>query len=304
MYTRILAACVVAGGLTFANYATAQESQTDKPIRAATNSSQSQPKMQKRMMQIAQLSKRVDLTAEQKDQLRTQLSKDNQKTQQLWQQFADAHVQVIQLEAEMRAALEDAMEPEQKQQAQQNRQARASADTNGEQSVPKASSNRSTAKQSAANNSDKKSQANKVASITSDSKSKQASITPDSKSKQKGDKQKADEQSHAANKSDGRQQTEEYVWTMVIVPAQVELEPLGLSNAQQQQCDQICRSYHQPLVKGWQKIDRLHDQLVAVEAQKILDAEEVLTADQLAKLKNYRQVAKQNSGSGESKSNR
>ncbi len=293
MYTRILAACVVASGLTYANFVTAQESQADKTSHAAAANRQSQPDIQKRVdAQIAQLSKRVDLTSQQKDQLRTQLTEDSQKSQQLWQQFADAHVQVIQLEAEMRAALEDVMEPEQKQQVQNNRQTKATADNIGDRSAPKASDNQPTTRHSATTSSDKKSQGSNLASATADS-----------QSKQKGDKKKADEKPHAANKSDDQQQTEEYVWTMVIVPAQVELEPLGLSHEQQQQCDQVCRDYHRQLVKGWQKIDRLHDKLVAIEAQKLIDAGNVLTADQRQKLKNDRTDFKQKSGSGESKSN-
>ncbi len=292
MYSRIFAACVVASGLTWANFAAAQESQTDKPGRKPSAGNQSQSDMEKRVdAQIEKLSKQVDLSSDQREQLRTQLTKGNQKTQQLWQQFADAHVQVIRQEAEMRAALEDTMEPTQKQQAQQSRQAKASARSH--QLALDASKKQSTAKQSVVDSSDKKSKGNKSKSTTTDSQLNQS-----------GDKEKTNEQSQAANNPDDQRQTEEYVWTMLIVPAQVELESLGLTAEQQQQCDQVCRNYHQQLVDGWQKINQLHDKLVATEAQKILDAENILTADQRAKLKNYRQTRKptDNSDNSDSKS--
>ncbi len=302
MVTRILATCLLAGGLAVATAGFAGDAQGDSGSAAVAKSGQKNKGSQKRVdSQINRLSKKVDLTSDQKDQLRSQLAKSNQNTHKLWQQFAKAHVQVIRLEAEMTAALEDVLEPEQQMQTKKNRQAKASSDSHSKKAESKADSAKTSA-------STKKPVKNGSSTSNKDSSQAKSSATNKKSDKTKGNKLAAknkDKKSATTKDSgDDQDETEEYVWTMVIVPVQEELNPLGLSVEQELQADQILSNYHNKIVKGWQKIDQLHDQLVAIEAQSVLDVEKVLTKDQRKKLMSTRKNsnAKKHSSKPKSKS--
>ncbi len=328
MIRRFITSCLVLGTLAVAMPAMAQEAKPTKPTDSTANgavSNQSQKNAKKKIdAQIDKLSQQVDLTSDQKEQLRTKLQKDNQETQKLWRQFADAHAQVIREEAEMLAAMQDVMEPEQKQRAQQNMQAKAKASkANNNSAAHRAGSSgdqhgaNATKDQHAAN---ANANANKDQHASDQANKKKVKVAASASAKAGSDDSNAATQSstaaqsaqHAGNNVSGtpnsadqsgdQRQTEEYVWTMVIVPAQLELEPLGLSAEQQQQCDEVCREYHRSLVQGWQKIDQLHDQLVAVEAQQILDVEKILTDAQRQKLMNARRDSSKKNQTSESKS--
>jgi hypothetical protein len=303
MMYRFLTTCALVGAATCASLTSAQEA-TSKPAPQTANENQSQ--QQQIEKQIEQLSQKIELTSEQKQQLTSQLTEANKKSQETWQQFGEAHAQVIRLEAEMRASLEGIMEPHQKQKAQQNRQDKVNAsDTTSNRSV----SNGANRNQQLNSKPSDKQGANdqSVANGSTDN----SSTSPTAGQKDAGQKdqgkpakgQDANGHSKAASHSTAKQgQTEEYVWTTIIVPVQGELEPLGLSDAQCQQCEGVYSSYHQSLVKGWQKIERLHDKLVAMEAQNILDIEKVLTSDQIKKLRDSSATKDNSKGAEGSKS--
>ncbi len=299
MITRILTTCILAGGLAAASAAYADDTQTKSSETAIAANGQNNKAGKRRIdSQIDRLSTKVDLTSDQKDQLRSQLAKSNQNTQKLWQQFANAHVQVIKLEAEMTAALEDVLAPEQKAKTQQNRQAKADSESSRPQAGNK-SDNSSAAKSA-------KSPVKDGSGSTGSDNASTRSGDGKSNMKKSRDPAKTSKPQRSAKNDDSENQneTEEYVWTMVIVPAQQELSPLGLSAEQEQQADRIFYSYHNKIVKGWQKIDQLHDQLVAKEAQSILDVESVLTKDQRQKLMDMRKKSTSDKKDGSKSKNK
>ncbi|MCA9009762.1 MAG: hypothetical protein KDB01_08450 [Planctomycetaceae bacterium] len=165
MYQRTFAACLVAGGLCLAGLAIAEDSKTEKSKQDAAQSAQREStqgkaEQQKRIdAQIEKLSEKVDLTSEQQEKLRSLMTEGQKQSQELWQRFADAHVQVIQREAEMRAALEDGMEPEQQQQVRKNRQAKGDfeATKNTTSTVSNAKDRQSQAKNSSVRRGEQKS---------------------------------------------------------------------------------------------------------------------------------------------------
>lgn len=242
---------------------------------------------------IAQLSKDVQLTDEQKEKIRTQMTGSAEKTRGLWQDYISTQMQVVGLEAHMIAAIEDTLEPEQKMKSKAKRDKQVSSrEASGHQSKD----------QDKSDDSKRASQSEKDKSA--DSKNNESDKTKsESGAKSQSADAKGDRKNGASNKEDKQTQTEEVVWTMVIVPVQDSFVDLGMSDEQLSKCDAICRSYHRALAKEWDKLDALHDQLVAMEATQITDMEKILTSDQRNKLMSMKKGPQSVTSSSNDKSN-
>jgi hypothetical protein len=229
---------------------------------------------------IASLSDRIELTPDQKSKIKSVMQRDDEQLTSTFARFGDAHAEMIQLEAEMVAAMDDILEPVQKQKVEEQRQQKQ-ANSKGKQLGKSQIGNQ-------------KADANQAVRDSEKSPEKTADKTAD-KSANKTAVKKPDQAAKADSNHDGKtDDTETVVWTMVIVPVQEEYTVAELNDPQTMQCDRICQAYHGELVALHQQIRSMHDELVQLEARQIRQVESVLSTEQLAQLKANRQHPAQN----------
>ncbi|GAA4467899.1 hypothetical protein [Novipirellula rosea] len=221
---------------------------------------------------IEQLSSKVDLTSDQKDKIREQLNANGQKVASTWSKFAEANAKAIALEATMYAAIEDGMSDQQKQQFRENRKNKQQ--TKKSQNKQDSGKTAKQKKNGQSDNSGRRSD-NRQASASSDPSNKE-------KSGSSGQNSTSDRQ---ANQDDSAYV---YVTEMIIVPAQELASDVQMDAQQRQQCEQACQQFHSRLHQAYSDIQRYHDQLVQLEAEKMLAVEKVLNEEQLQKLKEER----------------
>lgn len=251
---------------------------------------------------INKLSQRVDLTSDQKGKIKSALYAQDSELKSAWNEFAEANMQMIQMQAELVAAMDDTLEPQQRKMMEdrrKNRSSQSESDSNSDSQQSSASSSskeqatspsQSSQKQNAQNQSSKNQDGNK-----DNDGSNKKDESQDAQQARNGDQQSQSEKSQSqksqSQKSAGSSNADEHervVWTMVVVPIQREYLVAKLSDDQNQKCDQLCQSYRKEMVKLQRKIDKLHHDLVTIEAQRIRQIESTLTAEQLEKLKENR----------------
>ncbi len=147
---------------------------------------------------------------------------------------------MVGLEAEMVAAMDDILEPQQQQKVEAKRQEKER--TAASKTLANSTNADKKAKQTAQRKGDASTantQPSKEAAKESTGKKADSSKTADSSKSPAAD-----------TNSDGKTDADEtIVWTMVIVPVQDEYRVCEMSDAQTMQCDKVCQSYHKELVQ-------------------------------------------------------
>ncbi len=231
---------------------------------------------------IEQLSKTVELTSDQKSQIRSAVQEHDQKLTSTWGQFNQAHLQAISLEASLYAALQDNMNDQQKQQFQQARQQQENENRmamNRNDSRPDQSRRDSENQRTETSDRDQQ----------RDSRSGQQSGVADSGRTGSQRSGTGNERTNQQDQDDMDQSTdsgEYYVSTMIIVPAKQCYS--GMDEECKKKCDENCSKYKSELTSAWRTIHQTHNELVKLEAEKIQAIEDVLKPEQLEKLKNSR----------------
>ncbi len=227
---------------------------------------------------IAKLGESIKLTSEQKGKIKSVMNTDQADISATWAKFASDHVRMISMEAEMVAAMDDILEPNQQQKVEAKRQ------ENEQAATAKSSANFSAS-------TDKKSQQTADSSRTKGDASN-AKTQPNDEAAANGNTVTNAKTSAADTNRDGTADADEtVVWTMVIVPAQEEYSECEMSDAQKIKCDEVCQSYHKELVQLHQEIRSLHEQLVRLEAKEINEIENTLTSEQVKQLRTARKQA-------------
>ncbi len=258
------------------------------------NKSQSQATQQ----WIDQLSTKVELTSDQQDKIRQQLKATDQKVSSTWKKFAEANANLIAIEATMYAAIEDGMDEQQKQQFRERRKDMQSSSKQGQNKQSKDKPDRQQAgttdatatlqADSQKNTDNQKTDASHPSGKQKANASRDASnvASNDASNKVKGKK--------PAQQAASRGQTNQsdpayfYVTEMIIVPAQKLASDVQMNDQQRQQCDQACQQFHNKLRQAYREVQRYHDELVQLEAEKLRAVESVLNEAQLKKLKEDR----------------
>ena len=124
----------------------------------------------------------------------------------------------------------------------------------------------------------------------SDQRDKAADNSENQQASASKDKTGGSERSNAKSDKQSNQEDAAYVYVteMIIVPAQELAANVQMDAQQRQQCDQACRQFHNKLHQAYRDVQQYHDQLVQLEAEKMLAVEKVLNEDQLQKLKEER----------------
>lgn len=215
---------------------------------------------------IKWLDKEVDLSNEQKQQIREIAKENAEQMQSKWQDLQQAHAEAIELEAMMLASMQDQMSESQKQEFREGHQARQN--------------------QASQSNNDLTDRTRRDV-LSDDPNRSDRQRDRDVQDRQRGD-QVRNEQSNSSQSQQDASPEARYVWVVYIQPAREQMRSQDLSSQQKQKCEEACKEFHQELTNSWKKINRLHQQLVNMEAKKIREVEKVLNDDQLAKLKNSR----------------
>lgn len=231
---------------------------------------------------IVKLGERIELTAEQKTKIESVLSADRGTIAETWSKYANEQMKMIRLEAEMVAAMDDVLEPQQQEHVAAKREQKDQAAAAHKSAKPTTTD--SQAKPTADSSQPKSNEA--TAKAQPDKQAPAVQTASANKSAESGKKPAAD-----TNKDGKTDADEEVVWTMVIVPVREEYIETGMSDTQAVQCDEISQSYHKELVQVYQKVRGLHQQLVRFEAKEITQIESVLTPEQIKQLKEERKQA-------------
>ena len=230
-----------------------------------TRSNQSSSDQQHAQKLIKWLDDEVDLDSDQKQEIRKIAQSNSNKMQSKWQSLQQAQAQAIELEAMMLASMQDQMSESQKQEfreGQQSRREQAAQPNRDQNNRNRADRDRSDQNRNDRNRGDR----------------------DNSRDNNRSDRDQANTgQSQRDNSPEGQ-----YVWAVIIEPARSQMRSQDLSRQQKQKCEEACQQFHQELTNCWKKINRLHQQLVTMEAKQLRQVEKVLTDDQLAKLKNAR----------------
>ncbi len=238
---------------------------------------------------ISDLSSKVKLTSDQKDQIRQKLDSNQKEIESTWKKFSEANAKAIALEATLYAAIEDGMTDQQKQQFRENRENKNSpataADKLQKPGSQKPSPQKPSKRASAADDKDAKN--DQPAAATDD---KEAKNDKKGQVAAKANKNKSsqNEASDTAKQSGGEDPAYVYVTEMIIVPVQQLVSDVNMDDSQRNQCDQACQQFHSKLHKAWSDVSRYHDKLVQLEAKNLQAIEGVLDEGQLQKLKKSR----------------
>lgn len=258
----LTAMCLFALG-NMANLGVAQDDSNDRNQDRATQQTSGQQRADKL---IKWLDKEVDLSNDQKQQIKEIAEKNEEQMQTKWQSLQQAQAQAIELEAMMLASMQDQMTESQKEEFREGHQARQNQ-----------------AKQSKDNRGDQ----NRNNTASNDRDRSDRARNRDSQDRGRNDQARTDRSNSNRSQRDSSPEGQ-YVWAVIIQPARDQMRSQDLSSSQRQMCEQACTKFHQELTDSWKKINQLHEELVRMEAKKLRQVEKVLNDDQLAKLKNSR----------------
>jgi hypothetical protein len=205
--------------------------------------------------------KEIDLSQDQKDKIRMAISKSQTQLEQLRKEFDSMHLQAVELEATMVAAIEDGLSDMQRERLRQQRRKTQIEGTNTGASNNGNSTDRDKAngKSGANATTQRQTTGNKPATSNRQPAGRNATSRP-----AKGENAAGDDE-------------------------EVLIIGVALSPEQQSQADDVSNAYDQELQTIWRQLQEIHMQMVAVEADKMTTIEQKLSEDQLKQLRASRQ---------------
>lgn len=278
--------------------AVAQNQQTEQYEQEQYEQSdqKSQPDdSQKGEQWIEKLDSKVDLSDDQKQQIRSKTREFSQKMESTWEKFHQAHTKAIVLEASMYAAMENEMTSQQRDSFQKNRDRNASAngmDRMADNRNEEASGNqvRETSYRETVDDSYRETvDDNESEQQTSDRQSGDddwdtAEVDQERRESNWSESDSPSKSDDSRMQSSNRDSTEAIVSTFIIVPARRAAAQSGLNPEQQMDCNATCQKFEKKLGNAWKNIHRYHREMVKIEAQKINVVTEVLDEQQLQQL--------------------
>ena len=206
---------------------------------------------------------KLNLSSQQKDKIEGIMRDYDSKLQSAWEEFSDRYQDAIGLEASMLAAMEDSLNDRQKERVHEHRGKAAKGE---------------------ANDNDRNSSANDPTQNKNATAPKTAANTNPNNANPKN-----------ANQGNTNQNNQR-----AGNPAEEEIIVIGitLSPEQQEAADKLHRQYFDRLRSIGQDLGRLHARLVALETEKIVNIEKVLTKDQLAQLRKQDEDSSSSSTAG------
>lgn len=262
----------VACGLVLAMGSTAYAQQESRP-----NEQDNQQTMQNRW--VEQLSQTVNLSDEQMQEIRQTVQQHNQKIRSAYQQFGQAHLKAVGLEAQLYSAIEDNMDPRQQSQFRQNQERGGNSN---------AMNDRSASADDAMSDEEKKTRETQYRDDRPADDRDEASESSGNEQAERTqrDRDGGDESRTPVNGNADDDTAEVYVTTMILVPAKHAYTSSGLDEEQKGQCEMACQKFKTKLTQAWSEVQQHHQKLVKMEAAKIQAVEEVLTEEQLQTLRN------------------
>jgi hypothetical protein len=280
--------------------ATSQQSNQQDDRSSAANKQQSQQNSdndkqrgtsgrQSDAIEIPAALKKLDLKDDQKQEIKQILRKKREKLEQTWNDFHAAHMRAVELEATWVAAVRDALDEEKQQQfTQRHEERRQRAAEETQRARPE----------------DLDDTENGESSRARDDNSERSSAPNDGQRRSNDSQANRGSQSGRGPRSDNSTANSEssspdiVIFGVSLVSPEGSLDQQSTSQSQRQQCSEKCRKYQQALRQSWRDADRAHARMVDIEAEALASIENVLTDDQLEKLRESREEP-QTSGEGQ-----
>lgn len=228
---------------------------------------------------VEQLSQTVNLSDEQKSEIRQTVQQHNQKIRSAYQQFGQAHLKAIGLEAQLYSAIEDNMDPRQQSQFRQNQERGGNSNAMNDRSANADDTMSAEEKRTRETQYRDDRPAEDRDEASESSSNEQAEWT-------QSDRGRGDESRTPANGNTDDDTAEMYVTTMILVPAKHAYTSTGLDEEQRGQCEMACQKFKTKLTQAWSEVQQHHQKLVKLEAAKIQAVEDVLDEEQLQTLRN------------------
>jgi hypothetical protein len=227
---------------------------------------------------LAELSKVVDLSTDQKQKVHDVYVQNEIAQKATWQKFNRTLLSAVDIEAEMHTTMEARMTDSQKQTftaARTSQQAKMSAGT------------------------DAPSSPRRIRETSGRSEKKQAN---------KGDNWDLTLQGNSENPTrnsseEPQTSSESYVQTEIIAPMKRIMVSLDMNPEQSDRCESACHAYHSRLNSTWSEINDLRNELVSQKTKTFKSVSKVLTEEQISKLEKHRATALK-TGAADSKSGR
>jgi len=224
--------------------------------------------------------KQLDLKADQRDQIQKILQDKDQKLQEAWNDFNDAHMRAVGLEASWVAAVRDALSQDQQQQFTQKHQQRR------DQAQERQSARPSELEGDTPNA--QKSDRNSGRNQNSAAKNSQTTRSDKNASDRQNAQNRSGDQRQTTSSGDQGSAPDYVIYGITIVSPEGSLDQQSLSDSERQQCSESCRNYQRALLEAWSDADRANARMVDVEADALTSIEKVLTKDQLQQLHQQR----------------
>jgi len=243
--------------------------------------------------EIPEMLKALNLTDQQKQQIKQICGQHEQELTQLEQQFQKLHNKCVMLEAAWTTALESQMDDTQKQKFRQSREkakqemmrqgGRSEVYFRGEPGEESGTRQGTQGTQPAA-----REQGDQARSDQPQQRDQQRDQAQRDQTQRDQAQRSAQPGAQGGRFQQGTQPTaqeSERILIITVASPQQHYTAAGLSDDQQRKCDQMCEAFHEEIGNTWRQLRNVHQEMVAIEVEKMSAVEKILTDEQRQQLK-------------------
>jgi|GEM_PF-2418854 len=241
--------------------------------------------------ELPEMLKSLNLKEEQKQQIKQICSKHDQELTQLQQQFLKLHNKAVMLEAAWATALESQMDDTQKQKFRQSREkahqdqkresGRSEVYFRGEPAEETGGTQQQGSQPEARQQGEQPRSGQPIQQRNLQNNQQRDQVQ---RGAQPGVQDRLRQQQGSQQTARTGQESGRILIIAITSPRQY-YTAAGLSDEQERKCEQMCEAFHEELGSVWRQLRTVHQEMVAIEAEKMAEVEKVLTEEQLQQLK-------------------
>lgn len=254
-----------------------ERQQNQKREQNQQQQEQNQQEQSQVQIELPPALEKLDLTEDQKKQIVQKVLESNRQIAQTWRQFHELHMQAVNLEAAMLATIEQNLSESQREQFRKSRTQRGEAQPFAQQ---------------------------QKSDPSQQSTQEQQTREQVAQREQQRDQQQPQRRESAYRPGSLQAQEDAPEHGILILGISVQspreqFQKMGLSEEEQKKCGEACQPYTNTLRTTWKKLHALHLRMVDLEADKVAGIQEVLTEEQLQKLRQSDSDSEKGSQRGE-----
>ncbi|MBW3542345.1 MAG: hypothetical protein KY476_18925 [Planctomycetes bacterium] len=236
--------------------------------------------------QDEQLFEQLQLSEQQRQQIRQSIQEHNREIAQVWRRFHQVHMAAVNLEATWFAALEDTMSDEQKERFREARESETRERTGTDRDRNRGGADRDADRSERSRDRDKRQRNRGDADDAPAARdSRRDAATNRNERRQGADAATSGRKGErGASQQDGEQVRGVLIIGITAVSPDRYTERADLSPQQKAQSEKLGAQYKRHLQTLWRQLHGLHLQMVKLEADKLQAIEKHLTEEQLAQL--------------------